>query len=552
MLLGNAAEAGVVTDRLPLNCYVDHKVLTYNSPGAARSAGYISANVDLIQITQIRADGWCYGNYPGSGGRRVSRWFKITDVCVDSGYTNRSANVRGAQKVYRTAGTNATIGSVSNNESVVVLADNGSRAQIVYRLDNGKGHKIGWVPSSSVQAAVQSHNPEGSFDGLSSNSPNQITVTGWAVDRDNMGASLQVHVYVGGPAGSGAESCAITANKSRPDVHNWFANQGVSAGEFYGFNETINVKRTGNQPVYVYAINVGGGNNVELGHKNVNIKNLMMGDINGDGKVDKTDADLARDLYFEGKCHPAADFDGDGRVTAADLSSIRNLINNNINDNGQVKERDGWIKTNGANVYFRYGASTGTNAIGKISNGTQIRVLEHNNPNGWSRITYNGSTGYVASQYVSFDKPVIAVRQKLVNTIFGQSGGYISCDFDGYVNTKGRHEGIDMVFRNGAPIHAASSGVVTKAGGDSINTLAIYDSARGKTVVYLHMSGFNGMYVGKQVDKGDVIGYQGSKGASSSHIHVEVRNGKKTAAAKSVNDYTLENPNPYAYWESVL
>jgi len=149
LLVGSIAEAGVVTDRLPLTCYADHKVITYNSPGA-KSAGYISANVDLIQITQVRGDGWCYGSYPGAGGRRVSRWFKITDVCADAGYTNRAANVKGRQTVYRTRSGGATIGSVSNNEGVIVVADNGSRAQIVYRLDNGTGYKLGWVPSMAV------------------------------------------------------------------------------------------------------------------------------------------------------------------------------------------------------------------------------------------------------------------------------------------------------------------------------------------------------------------------------------------------------------------
>lgn len=429
MIFSNVVEAGVVTDRLPMTCYADHRVLTYNSPGASSSSGYISANVDLIQITQVRADGWCYGSYPGKN-KRVSRWFRITDVCADPNYANRGANMRGAQKVYRTAGNNATIGSVSNSESVIVLADNGNRAQIVYRLDNGAGYKMGWVPSSSVQAAAQSHNPEGNFDGLSSNNPNQITVTGWAADRDNMGASLQIHVYVGGGAGSGAESYAITANKSRPDVHNWFVNQGIHAGEFYGFSETINVKRTGNQSVYVYAINVGGGNNIELGHKTVNIKSnsYTRGDINGDGKIDQRDAELCEAMLLGTVAyHPAADVNGDGKLTVLDVSALDLMIKNNRSMPG----KEGWIKTNGANVFFRSGASTGTSAIGKIANGTHIRVLEHNNPNGWSRVNYNGSTGYVASQYVIFVPPV---PPDDITTKINQKMQQLAANTNGYKN----------------------------------------------------------------------------------------------------------------------
>ncbi|MBR5913787.1 MAG: M23 family metallopeptidase [Selenomonadaceae bacterium] len=143
------------------------------------------------------------------------------------------------------------------------------------------------------------------------------------------------------------------------------------------------------------------------------------------------------------------------------------------------------------------------------------------------------------------------VKQKLLNAVFGRSGGHISCDFDSYVNTPGRHEGIDMVLSNGAEIHAIASGTVTKAGGDRINTVAIYDSANDKTIVYLHMEPVS-VSVGQYVNKGQVIGRQGSKGASSSHIHLEVRNGKRSAAAKSVNDPTLDNSNPYAYLGRIL
>ncbi|WP_295160381.1 CHAP domain-containing protein [Selenomonas sp. AE3005] len=364
LLIGNMVEAGVVTDCLPLSCYVDHKVITYNSPGG-KSAGYISANVDLIQIMQVRGDGWCYGSYPGAGGKRVSRWFKITDVCADSGYTNKSVNVKGKQTVYRTHSGGATLGSVSNNEGVIVIADNGSRAQIVYRLDSGNGYKLGWVPSSSVQAPAtvqQSHNPEGNFEGVSSPAANQIRIEGWVADRDNMAESLRIHVYVGGAWNSGAESYEILANKSRPDVKHFFNRQGISAGEFYGFNSVINVKRTGNQPIYVYAINVGGGGNIELGHKIVDVK--------------------------------------------AGTQAV-------------VQERQGYIKTNGANLYFR--AVPGGQILGKLASMTAVTVLQHPAANGWSKIRYNGKEGYVASQYVligtvpKYDNKIDAAMRYIAN-----------------------------------------------------------------------------------------------------------------------------------------
>lgn len=116
---------------------------------------------------------------------------------------------------------------------------------------------------------VIGNNPEGCFDWVKSNSPGTIQVHGWAFDRDNLGASLAIHIYVGGPAGSGAPGYAITANKSRPDVNN--AYPGV--GNNHGFDDTIRVSKTGLQTIYVYAINVGSGNdNPLLGYQNVFVK----------------------------------------------------------------------------------------------------------------------------------------------------------------------------------------------------------------------------------------------------------------------------------------
>lgn len=144
----SAAEAGVITDRLPFQCYVDHQVDTYNQPNGQR-VGYISANVDLVQVTQVRNDGWAYGSYPGKNGR-VTRWFRISDICADTNYSNRPAKSKSAQRVLRTVNGSDIIGSVSNMEDVIVLADNGTRAQIIYKLDNGTGYKIGWVFSSTL------------------------------------------------------------------------------------------------------------------------------------------------------------------------------------------------------------------------------------------------------------------------------------------------------------------------------------------------------------------------------------------------------------------
>ena len=47
----------------------------------------------------------------------------------------------------------------------------------------------------------------------------------------------------------------------------------------------------------------------------------------------------------------------------------------------------------------RSGAGTNYSIIGTLSNGTKVEVIS--TTNGWSKIKYNGSTGYVSSQYLS-------------------------------------------------------------------------------------------------------------------------------------------------------
>lgn len=111
------------------------------------------------------------------------------------------------------------------------------------------------------------NNPTGCLDGLVGGT-GTVKVSGWAFDRDDMTASLNIHVYIGGQAGdSNAEGYGyIIANEGRGDV-----NAAYGCGDYHGFSSTIFTSKTGTQPVYVYAINVGGGENVCIGSGTVNI-----------------------------------------------------------------------------------------------------------------------------------------------------------------------------------------------------------------------------------------------------------------------------------------
>lgn len=145
----------------------------------------------------------------------------------------------------------------------------------------------------------------------------------------------------------------------------------------------------------------------------------------------------------------------------------------------------------------------------------------------------------------------------LSEALYKNSGAYISCGFDGYRNTSGRHEGIDFKYRVDAPIYALADGKVLRVvsgstGSGGLSTIAIYNSAKDATVIYLHAA--PAVKAGQTVSKGDKIGYESWRGISSkssSHTHVEVRSGRKEYAAKSVGDSHLDNSNPSSFWQSL-
>jgi murein DD-endopeptidase MepM/ murein hydrolase activator NlpD len=149
-------------------------------------------------------------------------------------------------------------------------------------------------------------------------------------------------------------------------------------------------------------------------------------------------------------------------------------------------------------------------------------------------------------------------RTKMTTGLYKASGGRITCGFDGYTSTPGRHEGIDIARGIGSDVHALVSGKVIYIarganGSGGLSTISIYNSSLNKTVIYLHSAPRSSLAVGQSISRGQVIADEAWRGVSSSsaaHTHVEMRLGRQTHAAKSVGDPTLDNPNPTSFWHS--
>ncbi len=222
------------------------------------------------------------------------------------------------------------------------------------------------------------------------------------------------------------------------------------------------------------------------------------------------------------------------------------------------KKTTTYYVTTKAGLRLRKSPSTSGKIITTMPYASSVSVYSISN--GWAYLTYKGKTGYASIQYLSTKNTASTgnKKTKLSYALYHNSSARISCNFDGYKSKKNsRHEGIDFVLRNGAPIYSLVSGIVTrvsygKNGSGGLSTVAIYDSSTNKTVVYLHSKPYS-LKVGAKVSKGEKIGTQSWRGVSSSssgHTHVEVRNGRRTSAAISLKDPKLDNENPNAFWKS--
>ena len=258
-------QAASTTGRVPMWAYMRNgsgKLTTYTSTALNRSTGYIVPG-DYCKIHAFYSNGAVKVTYPTSRGSRTA-YAQMSGFVAATNFSGQTKALGKRLTAYRRSTGSATIGTVYASDQVLIIARQNGRTQVQYPCSGG--YKLGWVNGSYYSNTGS--NPQGCVDGVTYEGNGKIRVRGWAFDRDSLGSNLQIHVYVGGTAGSGAPGYAITANVSRPDVNN--AYPGV--GNNHGFDSIISVSPTGNKQVYIYAINVGGGTgNPMIGSRSVNI-----------------------------------------------------------------------------------------------------------------------------------------------------------------------------------------------------------------------------------------------------------------------------------------
>lgn len=240
----------------------------------------------------------------------------------------------------------------------------------------------------------------------------------------------------------------------------------------------------------------------------------------------------------------------EGRVATASVSTSSSASSSSAQTQGTVK----YVKTsNPANgLYMRSAPSSSASAITKLAFGTQVTVLSVTGS--WSKVTANGKTGYVASQYLSSSNPN--------GTSSGSSSGLVSPVSGGKFSKKTNDNGwygyhdLNRNVSTSTPVYAITNGTAyfyqynTNGKLRSYGNYVKFVSADGQYEVrYAHLSRFNGMptpitadsaypcsgaksngYVGSMsVSAGTVLGYIGTTGNSSGiHLHIEIyRNGTR-------------------------
>lgn len=105
--------------------------------------------------------------------------------------------------------------------------------------------------------------------------------------------------------------------------------------------------------------------------------------------------------------------------------------------------------------------------------------------------------------------------------------GWLSSSYghrqDPFTGSRSFHPGLDISAEHGEPVLATADGVVSSAGTNgNYGNLVVVDHGYGIQTKYGHLSRF-GVAAGQRVTRGDVIGYVGSTGRSTSpHLHYEI------------------------------
>lgn len=246
----------------------------------------------------------------------------------------------------------------------------------------------------------------------------------------------------------------------------------------------------------------------------------------------------------ESKIEVSSEVNGWSYVTAGNIKGWVRTETIVEKDEEEVEENSsqkiGYIS--GASVNFREEANTSSNIISKLTRNTQIRILR--SEDGWSKVEYNGTKGYVSNQYIS-DKKVETTSRSSVNraakakttttntdegTDTASQGNATGSEIVAYAK---KYLGYKYVYGGATPSGFDCSGFtsyVYKHFGYSLNRTSSAQASNGKAVSKSNL----------QV--GDIICFARSSGSKTiGHVGIYIGGGQFIHAANSRKGVIISN-----------
>lgn len=338
-LFASAGEARIVPQCVPMLTYANATVPTYDNPGGEQK-GFISPNVSLIMIKELRKDGWAYGSYPIAGGKRIYRWFRMIDVQGYGNFKNYPVTFDSAQTVYRAVTGNAIVGALSAGVEATVVGESGNNLKVIYKVSGGNEYKMGWIPlpQEDNSNAADVGSSLGNFKG------NIVVVQGDVINSGKIDASTNDN--------------SVTDNSYRDNSkHNTNVNVDNSYNDnskHTNINKTDNSKNTNirNTDNSRNTTNIDSFNNTSFESDNPNSegnrRKRSRGDLNDDGKVNFEDM-LLLAKHLKGKTKLSAkkaDINRDGQVNKADFDALLKIVKQakgatgDLNNDGKLDTKD--------------------------------------------------------------------------------------------------------------------------------------------------------------------------------------------------------------------
>jgi murein DD-endopeptidase MepM/ murein hydrolase activator NlpD len=141
-----------------------------------------------------------------------------------------------------------------------------------------------------------------------------------------------------------------------------------------------------------------------------------------------------------------------------------------------------------------------------------------------------------------------SAKRELLLPVEGASLSAIRNDFHARRDGDRVHMAIDIAAARGTPVLASTDGRIHRLSRSHLGGLGFYqiDPARGRCYYYGHLDRYApGLEEGREVERGEVLGYVGSTGNASPdapHLHFAAygaRDGAPCSAANAVNPYRL-------------